>query len=360
MSEVDKSNVHIAILAGGQGTRFWPVSRKDKPKQFLSVCNSGESLIQATARRVEALHEAGGLHVVSNVAHTPLLKEHVPEANLIIEPLARNTAAAIGLAAIKIQHNLQHDPVVVCLPADHTVKDEGALVATLADAITVASEQDALVTIGIQPSEPNTAYGYIKRGDKKTSTSYAVARFYEKPNIERAKTYFSSGEFYWNSGMFVWRASVILKAIAEFMPDLSTALQRIKERIGTPEEENVIAKEFEKLESISIDFGVLEHAKNCMVVHAREFAWNDVGSWDAWSDQFSKDARGNVVKGEALLIDSRDCVVHAMDKKIAVLGANDLVVIDSGDALLVCPRDKVQDVKKIVVELQSQGREDLT
>jgi mannose-1-phosphate guanylyltransferase len=350
----------VVILAGGQGTRFWPISRKDRPKQFLSIHKSGESLIQATARRVLDLTKDLPLYVVTNVMHSKLVREHLPSCKIILEPLPKNTAAAIGLAAIKLIHDTKDDPVMICLPADHVISNESALLETLKNAANYARNKDALVTIGVKPTWANTGYGYIKRGQKITDQSYKVSRFYEKPNQQRAEMYFTSGDYYWNAGMFAWRASVILDAIAVYMPELSKALAKIRDSLGTQNEESVIKEQFEAIESTSIDFGVLEHATNCVVVAGEDFGWNDVGSWDAWAEHFQKDPQGNMVKGEALLIDSKNCVVYSNQSKIAILGASDLVVIDSGDALLVCPRSAVQDVKKIVTELQIKGFHNLT
>lgn len=359
MSSSNENNVQIAILAGGQGARFWPLSRMSRPKQFLSISKSGESLIQATARRTRPVSADSEPFVVTNVQHVPLLNEHVPDAKVIVEPVGRNTAPAIGLAAVYIRKVVGGDPVNICLPADHAVKDEAVLCETLTKAVECALASDSLVTIGIEPTFANTAYGYIHRGEEIAAGSYKVGRFYEKPNQARADKYFASGEYYWNSGMFVWRSSVILAAIEQFLPDLHAGLLEIEAAIGTASEAEVIARVFEGLESVSIDFGVLEHAKNCVVVPGADFGWNDVGSWDAWAEHFQTDDQGNLVKGNAQLIEATNCVVYANEKHIAILGADDLVVIDSGDALLICPRAKVQDVKKIVVELKDEGRTDL-
>lgn len=351
-------DTYAVILAGGQGSRFWPVSRQRRPKQFLSISASGESLFQATARRIEPMCGKDRLLVVTNVMHRPLIEQHVPYSRLIAEPLARNTAASIGLAAAYLERTAP-DAVMVVLPADHAVSDEAAQRKVLQDAVALATQKPVLVTVGIKPSFPNTAYGYIKRGPKLGDLGYKVGRFFEKPNEERAKKYFESGDFYWNSGMFVWRVEVIMHAIAEFMPDLYAALNAVQPAFDTPKQEAVISEAFAALESVSIDFGVLEHARNCAVIPAPDFGWNDVGSWDAWAGHFAHDADGNLVHGQALLIDSKDCVVQGNGKLVAVLGAKDLIVIDAGDATLVCPRDRVQDVRKIVDELKNKGRTDL-
>lgn len=353
-----RSKVRSVILAGGQGARFWPISRRDRPKQFLSINASGESLIQATARRIEPLAGKENLLVVTGASLVPLVQQHVPGVRTIGEPVARNTAASLGLAAAAAA---KQDPELILanFPADHAVSDEPKLIAVLREAVSLAEAHDVLVTIGIRPSFPHTGYGYMKRGALISGNGYAVSRFYEKPNLERAKRYFESGEFFWNSGMFVWRARVILDAIREYMPQLHEGLMRIQPSLGTPNERAVLAEVFESLESISIDFGVLEHARNCALLAADPFGWNDVGSWDAWAENFETDEMKNLLHGDAIVIDCKNCVVHSQQRLTAVLGAQDLVIIDSGDALLVCPRSHVQDVRKVVEELKRRGRHNL-
>lgn len=358
MNNLEKTTV--VILAGGQGARFWPVSRMARPKQFLSISADGESLIQATARRVVNLVGEQNILIMTNVIHEKLIREHVPYAKVICEPVGRNTAASLGLAALHIK---RQDPnrVMIVLPADHAVKNENKLVELLSSAAKLAAEHDYLVTLGIEATHPNTAYGYIKRGAQISQTEYKVNRFFEKPNLLRAREYVDSGEFYWNSGMFAWRAEVLLNSIAECMPDLYSGLQKIDILLdqNTASAAREINKIFESFESISIDFGVLEHAKNCAVVEGKEIGWNDVGSWDAWAEHFEKDQDGNLLRGDPVVINSKNSVVYSNDRMIAVLGCEDLVIIDSKDALLVCPRSQVQEVKEIVNELKSRGRGDL-
>lgn len=348
----------MTILAGGQGSRFWPVSRMQRPKQFLSVSSDGESLIQSTSRRVVPLVSEENIWIVTNVVHEPMIKEHVPYAKIISEPIGRNTAAAIGLAAL---HAAYEDPetVLLCLPADHAVSDEEKLRQTLTDVVTLAKEKDLLVTVGIPPTRPDTGYGYIQRGDEIGKNAYRVNRFFEKPSLSRAEKYIEQGGFYWNSGMFGWRASVVLAAIEEFLPALYALLEELRPYIGTDQEEQQTAEVYEKMESISIDFGIMEHARNTAMVEARPYGWNDVGSWDAWAEHFDTDGDGNLLHGDTLAIDSKNCVVSSKDKLIALVGARDLIVIDSGDALLVCPRESVQDVRKVVKVLKEKGRKDL-
>ena len=365
---LNSQNIYAVILAGGSGTRFWPVSRQAKPKQFLALGSTEESLIQSTARRITPLLGSGSdskLLVVTNRELSSQVVEHVPQAITIAEPCGRNTAASIGLAAIEIA---RRDPegVMIVLPADHSVSDEETLREVLSTAVSAARDNEALVTIGIRPESPNTAYGYIKRGEVISKDSFKVARFFEKPSYERALEYCAAGDFYWNSGMFVWKASTILAAFARHMPKLYASLLKIKEALGTDKEQEVLENQFQSLESISIDFGVLEHADNCMVVDAKPFGWNDVGSWDAWAHHFSPDSSGNICSGDIIPVQSKNCIalnscsaLAGNKRVITLLGVENLVVVDTPDALLVCDRNAVQDVKLVVDALRKQSRLDL-
>lgn len=348
----------VVIMAGGQGTRFWPKSRMRAPKQFLSFDEGGESLIQATARRVLPIVSSSDIWVVTNELHKGLVEKHLPSSKILAEPVARNTAASIGLAAIHLRR-FSPQSVMLVLPADHVVQDENRFREVLGRAVELASSADLLVTIGIQATSPHTGYGYIKRGELIRQGAYTVSRFYEKPNLERAKEYCGSGQFYWNGGMFAWKPEVVLASIKEYMPRLYDGLSEIEATIGTSKEAETMRRVFESMESTSIDLGVLERARNCAVVSAEEFGWNDVGAWDAWADYFAKDPQGNRAAGDVLIMDSHDCVARSEGRLIALLGVEDLVVIDSGDALLVCPRNRVQDVKMIVEELKRRGRVEL-
>jgi mannose-1-phosphate guanylyltransferase len=353
------SDAMVVIMAGGQGSRFWPLSRGRLPKQFLSISESGESLIQATVRRIEPLVGSERVCVIANSSFESLIREHVPSATFIEEPEARNTAACIGLAAVSTMVSSGRDPVLVVLPADHAVKSEELLRAALAEGISQARENDVLVTIGIPPTHANTGYGYIKRGEPLSGRAYRVDRFYEKPNSQRAQKYLEQGGYSWNSGMFVWRASVILEAFREHLPEVYDGLLEIRGILESRGSRQRIAEIFKQFESISIDFGVLEHARNCVVIEAEEFGWSDVGSWDQWAENFALDEEGNLVKGDAIAIDSHGCVVRGHNRLIAAVGLKDIVIIDSGDALLVVSREHVQDVRKVVAELKQRGRSEL-
>lgn len=343
------------ILAGGQGTRFWPVSRSERPKQFLSISPTGESLIQATIKRLELINSRSSMLVVTNERHKKLILEHIPGVNVIAEPVARNTAASIGLGAIWLK-KFAPQSIMAVFPADHHIVQGDLFAEKIKTAAEIARTKDSLVTLGITPNSPNTGYGYIRRGDRIAQDIFEVTRFFEKPSLERARHYVEQGEYYWNSGIFLWRPDVILAGIKQHMPELWSGLLKIEAVLGTPKEVETIKEVFEKIDPVSIDFGLLEHAKNCVVVEAGQIGWNDVGSWDAWAEHFKTDIKNNLLSGEAVALDSKNCVVYSNDRLIAVLGCSDLVVIDSKDALLVCPRSRVQDVKEIVSYLISTGR----
>jgi mannose-1-phosphate guanylyltransferase len=245
------------------------------------------------------------------------------------------------------------------LPSDHTVSDEVKLQSAIRQAIEVARASDALVTIGIPPTHPHTGYGYIKRGAPVSSRAYQVDRFYEKPSLERAQKYLEQGGFSWNSGMFVWRAKTILEAFKAHLPAMHSGLMEISCELAGAADAGKIATIFSKFESTSIDFGVLEHAKNCVVIDAEPFGWSDVGSWDQWAESFSSDEQGNLVQGDAVVIDSSHCVVRSNDRLIAAVGLKDVIIVDSGDALLIVSHKHVQDVRKVVAELKARGRGDL-
>ncbi|MGA9526246.1 MAG: mannose-1-phosphate guanylyltransferase [Myxococcaceae bacterium] len=349
--------LHPVIMAGGSGTRFWPLSRKARPKQFLPLA-SKKPLIVETADRLRGLAKPKDTWVVCGPQHaTPVkrLLKGMPSGNVLVEPVARNTAPAIALACL---HVARRDPegVLIVLPSDHHIADVKGFRERLAAAAEVA-EQGFIVTIGIKPSRPETGYGYIRLGEPLEGEAQRVAAFVEKPDTETAKKYVTSGDYVWNGGIFVFRADVMLKAFAEHMPELDAGLQKIRAAIGKRTYASVLKKVFPKLPSISIDYGVAEKAKNIAVVPG-DFGWSDVGSFAAIPEVRKADAAGNVLDGKgALAIDSSGCVVLGGDRVIAVVGMTDVVVVDAGDAILVVPREKSQDVRKAVEALKAKKLE---
>ncbi len=350
-------SLHAVILAGGRGTRFWPASREAAPKQFLRI-GGGESLLQRTARRLLPLSSAERRWVITNAAHVGVAAEHLPQASsrrIVGEPSGRNTAPAVALAACLA---LREDPGATLLvaPADHWIADEEAFRSTARDAVAFADAHEALVTFGIQPASPETGYGYIEAGEEASPGVRRVVRFTEKPDRATAERFLAGGRHYWNSGIFVWRARVVRDELARHAPELIAACERIA---GAADFDLSLREEWSRLPSISIDYALLERSERVFVVPSR-FACSDVGSWDALAALLPKDAAGNVVEGDAILIDARGCTVRASAGRIAaLLGLENLLVLDTKDALLVCPKDRAQDVKKIVEALEARGRRDL-
>lgn len=351
------ATVVATIIAGGQGTRFWPVSRQALPKQFLPLGPGGETLIELTAKRVAQLVN-DQIHVVTGDQHQALVRRYLPKAVVLSEPVPRNTAAAIGLGALHARR-LDPEAVMIVLPADHFVHNEEQLQVALRTAIDLALQKQMLVTLGITPTSPHTGYGYIERGDSIGRSSFEVLRFVEKPPLEIAEGFVQSGQFCWNSGMFVWRAADLLAAISKFMPELGAGLGRIDAAIGTPSELSTIAEVFAKLEPVSIDFGVMEHSDNRAMVETGEIGWSDIGSWDAWACECQADAQGNVVSGDSCLIDTRNSIVHSEGQFVALLGVEGLVVIATKDAILVGQKSRAQEVKRVVDSIKASGRKEL-
>ncbi|HSN14758.1 MAG TPA: mannose-1-phosphate guanylyltransferase [Anaeromyxobacteraceae bacterium] len=355
------------VMAGGSGTRFWPLSRKNRPKQFLPLAGD-EPLLAATIARLPPLARPKDTYVVCGPRHTAaakrMLKELPPE-NFVVEPCARNTAPCVGLAAI---HVARRDPrgVMAMLPADHHIVRAKAFRESLAAAALLA-EKGSIATIGIRPSRPETGYGYLKlgprlpgRGRKKGSApAYKVERFVEKPDVVTAARYIADGSYLWNSGIFVFRADVILEEIRRAMPVLGEQLDAIQAALGTPGYPRTLRRVFPDCPSISIDYGVMEKSSRIAVVPA-DFGWSDVGSFAALSDVRPADHLGNVTDGDAIVIDGRnDIVVAKGGRPVVLVGIEDVVVVDAGDAVLVCKTDRAQDVRKAVEELSRRGREEV-
>ncbi len=346
--------LYPVIMAGGSGTRFWPLSRQARPKQFLPLA-SKQPLITDTAARLKGLASVKDTFIVCGPRHAKAaakLVKGLPKANLLVEPVARNTAPAIALAAVQVA---ARDPkgVMVVLPSDHHVADVPAFKRTLADAADLA-EAGHLVTLGIKPSRPETGYGYIQLGGPLEGEGRKVRAFKEKPDLETARAYVASGDYLWNGGIFVFRVDVILEAFARHMPEMQKGLDALRKAVGKRTFGAVLKKVFPKLPSTSIDYGVMEKAANIAVLPG-DFGWSDVGSFAAIPEVRPADANGNVVSGaQAVVVDCHNCVVLADKRPLSVVGLTDMVVVDSGDAVLVVPKDKSQDVRKVVEALKAR------
>ena len=359
-------NTYAVILAGGSGTRFWPASRRLRPKQLLPVApNSDELLLEATVRRLrplvppEKILVATGTHLVDAVrAALPA----VPPSSVLGEPVARNTAPCIGWATQLIQRR-DPDATVMVLPSDHHIADEAAFVAALERAV-ASAESGPITTIGLSPARPETGYGYIERGEQISTGIWRVARFVEKPALARAKEYVQSGRYFWNSGMFFFRAAAMLEAISEHAPALHAGLERIRDaaRSGAEREREETVRMFEATESVSIDYAIMERVSPLNLVPA-EFGWSDLGSWQAVWELSEKDPRGNALETNSLALDARRNLVRSLrsaadGRAVVLLGVDDLCVVDTDDALLVVARERAQDVRLVTEELRARGEKD--
>ena len=455
------------IMAGGRGERFWPWSRGTVPKQFLRLTGQG-SMLQETARRLVPLVQPADLYVVTGAAFGPLVREqlpYLPPENIILEPVGKNTAPALGLAALFLA---RRDPeeVMLAIPADHHIGREDAFQRTLEYAAWLVRQTGAVGTIGIEPTRPETGYGYIERAEepllalaseatlrgvsiwpgagpagagwrglkeaaatqldpmpaeRAAATSkgpaneegtsrgatgegatgeeakderaaapagliggtinredgadtgpglgdlgwgngatgplaYPVLRFVEKPDLERARAYLASGRFYWNSGMFIWKVSTFLNLTRRFLPKLARSLERIGEALGTPWGDAVLQEEYASLESISVDYGIMERAEDVFVVPAN-FDWDDVGSWTFLDRILPKDENGNAVRGQFVGVEARNLVVQSKEKLVAALGVEDLIIVEADDSILICHKDRAQEVRRIVSELRERKME---
>ena len=350
----------VVIMAGGKGERFWPKSRINLPKQFLSLTDDGKSMIQHTVERVKNLVDIENIYVVTNEMYKNLVSEHIPdipEAN-IIEPAAKNTAPCIGLAAVHIAKKDINSKMII-LPSDHLIKFNEIFIDTLKTALDVVEKGDNLATIGITPNYPETGYGYINftKGEsfKDSTNIYEVLRFVEKPNLEKAKEYLTSGQYLWNSGMFVWKASTILKNFKEYLPEIYEGLQKIGKSINTGKYEEVLKKEFLNLPSESIDYGIMEKAKNIYVIPGN-FGWDDVGSWLSLERINKTNQDGNVITGNVISIKTKNTIIQGSDKLIATIGLEDIVVVDTDDVTLICHKNNTQEVKEVINNLKICNR----
>jgi mannose-1-phosphate guanylyltransferase len=348
--------IYAVIMAGGRGTRLWPQSRENIPKQLWEILE-GTSMLQATVRRVESLvppEQVCILTTESIAGQIAAQLPQLPEQNIILEPVGRSTAPCVGLAALYIDNP---DACMAVLPSDHVIQDKEGFLRTLKLAIDMAQAGENLVTFGIKPSGPETGFGYIQRAELVREHVYKVRQFTEKPDFETARHFVESGEYYWNSGMFVWKVSTLLTMIERYLPDLHQGLMKIKTALGSPEERQVIAEVFESLESVSIDYGIMEKAESTYVVPS-DFGWNDVGSWAALPEVWDTDQDGNIVKGQSVALESSGNIVYSDNGLTALIGVENLIVVKVGDTVLVCEKDRAQDVKTIVEKLEQQGRQE--
>lgn len=345
------------IMAGGRGERFWPKSRKHMPKQFLSLTDDGKTMIQLTVERILPLVDLKDIYIVTNRDYLPLVQEQLPDlpqANILCEPVGRNTAPCIGLGAMYIARKYQ-DAIMFVLPSDHLIKYNTIFLNALSDAAEVAEQGENLVTLGITPDYPETGYGYIKFNPNQTlGRAFAVDGFVEKPDLEKAKEYLATEQYLWNSGMFIWKVSTILKNLEQYLPETYTGLQKIRAAIGTQNERSVLNQEFEAFRSESVDYGIMEKAEHIYTL-AGSFGWDDVGSWLAVERIRQSNEFGNVISGNAITVDTKNTIIQGEQKLIATVGIEDLIVVDTADALLICEKNSAGNIKKVLENLKICG-----
>ncbi len=346
------------IMAGGKGERFWPKSRLNLPKQFLSLTDDGKTMIQLTVERISPIVDIKDVYIATNKNYKELVKQQlpgIPEENILCEPIGRNTAPCIGLGAVHISKKYD-DAVMVVLPSDHLIKNNEVFVDTLKNACEIAESGSNLVTIGITPNYPETGYGYIKY-DKSLAykAGYEVQKFVEKPDLDTAKSYLADGTYLWNSGMFAWKVSTILECFDKFMNSTYEGLLRIKDAIGKTDEQEVLEKEFPNLESQSVDYGIMEKADSIYILPG-DFGWDDVGSWLAVGRIKKNDENNNVINGNVVAVNTENCVIEGGKKLIATVGLRDMVVVDTDDATLITTKENAGEIKKVLAELRESGK----
>jgi mannose-1-phosphate guanylyltransferase / mannose-6-phosphate isomerase len=359
---------YAVILAGGSGSRFWPLSRELYPKQLLKLIGD-ETMLQRTLRCARKAAPAENIYVVTHRKQWDAVRMqsaavvNLPVNHFLAEPQAKNTAAAIGLAAVVLERK-DPEAVMVVMPADHMILKSGVFAKAVRAASRLAGE-GWLVTLGIKPNQPETGYGYIRRGARLGKPSgrggfpaYRVGRFMEKPDRATAKRFLAQGGYYWNSGIFVWKASAILGAIKQFQPALHKALGVVRNALGTPGEEKTIERVYGRLDSVSVDYGVMERLHRNLAVLPVEMGWSDVGSWTAIEQIGRPDRSGNIRIGNIIDLESRNSILYADKRLVATIGLEDLVVVDTEDATLVCHKSRVQDVRKVVEALKQRNAEE--
>lgn len=346
------------IMAGGRGERFWPKSRKDVPKQFLSLTDDGKTMIQSTVERISPIVDLKDVYIATNKNYKEIVLEQLPNLpvqNVLCEPVGRNTAPCIGLGAMHISKKYE-DAMMFVFPSDHQIKFNKMFLRTLQDACEVAEKGSNLVTIGIAPDYPETGYGYIKFDPHSIEErAYKVERFVEKPSLEVAKEYLATEEYLWNSGMFIWKTSSILKNVQKLMPDMYEGLEKIKDAIGTATEENVLEKEFTLFQSESIDYGIMEKAEDIYILPGN-FGWDDVGSWLAVERIKKTNEFGNVIDGNIITVNTNNCIIQGDKKLIATVGLENMIVVDTDDATLICSKDHAGEIKKVLDNLRICNR----
>jgi mannose-1-phosphate guanylyltransferase len=361
----ERLQTHAVILAGGRGTRFWPRSRTRTPKQLLNIVGK-ETMLEQTAVRLRPLIPAARIWTVTNAEQTAAVKKQMPapaRKRVLTEPIGRNTAAAIALAALHVRHAAEGDALMAVLPADHFIAQPDKYRKIVSAALDLAREPGRMIVLGIPPTRPDTGFGYVERfGDALGPSgfpAFAVRRFTEKPALDLAKQYVASGNFQWNAGMFFWRVSTFLENLKRFLPKTYEALESLAESIGKKTYERRLRAIYPKLENISVDYAILENATRQegpprVFVIPADVGWSDIGSWAAVYELLAKQSGDNVLAGQGLALDATGNFLYSPTKFVAAIGIRDLIVVETPDALLIVPRERAQEVAKIVKSLEER------
>ena len=347
---------YVAIMAGGIGSRFWPMSRSNFPKQFLDILGSGKTLIQQTFDRYAKLVPKENIYIVTAHEYVDIVKAQLPgiaDDNILAEPSRKNTAPCIAYIAFKL---MSKDPkaLMVAAPADNLIHETEEFIKTGKKALQFVDHINALLTIGIKPTYPNTGYGYIQHETIEAAPDiYKVKTFTEKPNLDLAKAFIASGDFLWNAGIFTWKVKTVLAAFEKYLPEIYEVFAAEKDKFNTPEESAAIEQIYPQCTNISVDFGVMEKADNVFVIPA-SFGWSDLGTWNSAWENMEKDYFSNAVAGKnVMVVDANNCMVHVPDNKLVMLqGIENYIVIDTPDVLLICKKDKEQEIKEYVAEIK--------
>lgn len=351
-----KQNNYVAIMAGGIGSRFWPVSRQNYPKQFLDILNTGKTLIQATYDRFAQFIPEDNIYVVTSHNYREIVEQQLPalkSRNILCEPSRKNTAACVAYVSYLLQE-INPDSNLICAPADHLIMDDTTFTKVCLEALGFTNKNNALVTLGIKPLNPNTGYGYIQYEEPSVCDNiFKVKTFTEKPDLELARTFIASGDFLWNAGIFAWRTKTIIDCFDKYLPEMHEIFYGARKALNSEKEQEAIDLIYPLCASISIDYGILEKADNVYVIPSA-FGWSDLGTWGSAFDNLEKDYMENAVAGKnIILFDSTHNVVHSTGDKLVLLqGLEDFIVVDTDDALLVCKKDKEQNIKEYLAEIK--------
>ncbi len=350
------NNNYAAIMAGGIGSRFWPMSRSSYPKQFLDILNTGKTLLQSTYDRFLTFIPNENIYIVTSEEYVEIVKQQLPllpVANIVGEPQRKNTAPCVALIAYKIQQ-LNPNANLIVAPSDHLIDDQQAFEETCKRALAYTAGNNAFVTLGIQPSYANTGYGYIQIENEAVAEKvYPVKRFTEKPNLETATVFFKSGAYLWNAGIFIWKASDIIQAFKSHATDIAAMFEAQSLHFNTPAEKQAVFSIYQNCPSVSVDYAIMEKATNVFLIPA-SFKWSDLGTWNSAWENFDKDSAQNAIAGDnTLMVDTTGCIVHSTDKKLLLVGGvDDLIVVNTPDALLICKKENEQQIKEYLAKVK--------